>query len=40
MWNIRGLLVVALLVVGLAACRTTAGPAADYHFPGGDAYGP
>ena len=38
--SIRGLLVVALLAVGLAACQTTGGPVADYHFPQGNAYGP
>ena len=38
--SIRGLLVVALLAAALAACQTTGGPVADYHFPQGKTYGP
>ncbi len=38
--SIRGLMVVVLLAVGLAACGTTTGPVAEYHFPQANAYGP
>lgn len=40
MRSIRGLMVVALLAVGLAACGTTGGPVPDYYFPNANAYGP
>ena len=39
MRSIRGLMVLALLAVGLVACQTT-GAVPDYYFPNADAYGP
>ena len=39
MRSMRGLMVLALLAIGLAACGT-GGAVQDYNFPNANAYGP